>query len=333
MSPRPRPTDPSVEPTPLLHPSQPTLQLTGSSLPPEDERGHDRRFDVSVPQILAGALATAAAALAASSLGVAGTVLGAVVMSVVASISTALVIHPIQRSTQAIRETLPIVPDRSRPANDTGVTDTLAMTPMAPAPQAASTIADARREFRPLQGKRRYGGMRWPAVAVSSLATLMIGFAVLTGLELVVGQSAGSLTGSNNQDQPTLARLVETAQSSTDKQDLVPVNPHTPSVSEVDPPREPASPTAGATPPPTGSEPSEAAATENPPTEEPSEPSAPTEDQPSEPEPSEPEPSEPAPSEPEPSEPELSEPAPPEPEPSESKPSAPAPSQPAPLEP
>ena len=60
------------------------------------EARHERKrwIELSVPQLLAGALAAASAAVAASWLGVAGTVLGAVVASVVVSVSSALYARP-----------------------------------------------------------------------------------------------------------------------------------------------------------------------------------------------------------------------------------------------
>src|SRR5205814_8204229 len=68
------------------------------------------RFEISVPRVIAGALAAASAAVAASWLGVAGTVIGALVASLVASVTTALYSHPLEKSSQVIRETLPVFP-------------------------------------------------------------------------------------------------------------------------------------------------------------------------------------------------------------------------------
>ncbi|MBA2446307.1 MAG: hypothetical protein H0V49_13400 [Nocardioidaceae bacterium] len=292
---------------------------------------------MSVPQILAGALATAAAALAASSLGVAGTVVGAVVMSVVASISTAVFIQPIQRSTDVIRETLPISPDRSRSAKitvaaasrfvDSTVADT--RIPDATVPDATnagraarpSSVVDQQRDVRPARVDRRVGGgLRWGLVAVSSLAILVIGLGVLTGFELVLGRSAASLTGSSSQDGPTITHLVDVTRSATTNGDADPVGPHSPPTVE-DPPREESGSTPGAPASPTSGAPSETPPAETRPTVEPTEPSVPAEPQPSEPEPTEPSvPAEPQPSEPQPTEPQPTEPQPSEPLPTDSAP-------------
>lgn len=308
MSPRPRPTHPVLEPMSPGHPSQPTAQLTGAS--PQNDAGHGRRFDVSVPQILAGALATAAAALAASSLGVAGTVVGAVVMSVVASISTALFIHPIQRSTDVIRETLPISSERSRSA---GVT--VAEAPRAVDPTAAdigvfdAAVPDRQRALRPAPVERRVlGGLRWGLVAVSSLATLVIGLGVLTGFELVLGRSAASLTGSGSQDGPTITHLVDVTSPLTTDDDADPLGPGSTGPTVVEPPREESGSTPDRPTSPTGGQPAQTPPAGTPPTAEPTGPSIPAEPQPSEPEPTDlpvptQPPSEPLPTEPQPTEP------------------------------
>src|SRR5262249_27727682 len=67
----------------------PTKHTVGTSV--EGSMANDRsRLELSAPQVLGGALAAASAAVASSWLGVAGTVLGAVVVSLVASVGTAL---------------------------------------------------------------------------------------------------------------------------------------------------------------------------------------------------------------------------------------------------
>ena len=72
------------------------------------------RLELSLPKIVAGALAAASAAVASSWLGVAGTVFGAVVVSVVATVGTALYTHSLERSRYAIQETIPVLATRSR---------------------------------------------------------------------------------------------------------------------------------------------------------------------------------------------------------------------------
>src|SRR6188768_160552 len=76
------------------------------------------RLELSLPQIVAGAFAAASAAVASSWLGVAGTVFGAVVVSVIATVGTALYTHSLVRSQYAIKETIPVLATRSRADRD-----------------------------------------------------------------------------------------------------------------------------------------------------------------------------------------------------------------------
>jgi len=65
------------------------------------------RFELSVKQVAASALAAASAAVAASTLGVAGTVIGAAVMSVVATVGSAVYGHSIARTQETLRRVRP----------------------------------------------------------------------------------------------------------------------------------------------------------------------------------------------------------------------------------
>lgn len=62
-----------------------------------------RRFELSVPQILGSALAAVTAAVAASYLGVAGTVIGAAVVSVASSVATAIYTHYLKRTGERVK--------------------------------------------------------------------------------------------------------------------------------------------------------------------------------------------------------------------------------------
>lgn len=175
----------------------------------EDESGERKSaLDLSIPQLLAGALAAASAAVAASWLGVAGTVLGAVVASVVVSVSSALYKHSLEKSHQVIKETLPVLPvprvvriggatEAGQAADETAQSsETLKMAPVVSSTQT--------RAVAPTSSRR----IRWGAVAVTSLIILVAGFGVLTVFETVIGKTAASITGSNNGDGTTVGRLV-----------------------------------------------------------------------------------------------------------------------------
>ena len=169
---------PQSSPSPVQQSRQPTVQKTSQPA-----------LQLSVPRVLAGALAAASAAVASSWLGVAGTVFGAVFFSVLATVATTVYSHSLERSQQVIKETLPIRPPRRW--TDRGQSDdpeTIELSTKAAAPQ------------RP--------PINWATVLVSCLATLVLGFGMLTGFELLTGKSAAELTGSSSQRGTTLGSLV-----------------------------------------------------------------------------------------------------------------------------
>ncbi len=167
----------------------------------------ERRVALSLPQILAGALAAASAAAAASWLGLAGTVLGAVVASIVVPVSTALYSHPIERSSQVIRESLPPRPERTGSAGE----PTSGSAGHGPRPRPVSAPKSSGLEMR-----RR---IRWGAVAVSCLLVLVVAFGALTALEAVLGRSFSSLTGSDRHGgSTTVGRLLQHGSSGTGSQ-------------------------------------------------------------------------------------------------------------------
>jgi uncharacterized membrane protein len=61
------------------------------------------KFQLSVLQVIAGALAAVTAAVVASTLGVAGTLIGAAVMSIIATVGSALYNHSFEQARTRIR--------------------------------------------------------------------------------------------------------------------------------------------------------------------------------------------------------------------------------------
>src|SRR6478752_8685510 len=147
------------------------------------------RLELSLPKIVAGALAAASAAVASSWLGVAGTVFGAVVVSVVATVGTALYTHSLERSRYAIQETIPVLATRTR--SDRALVD-------GPETLELSVATRSAPQRRPIS---------WSTAFVSCVATLALGFGVLTGFEAVMGKSASQLTGSGSGGGTTLGSL------------------------------------------------------------------------------------------------------------------------------
>jgi hypothetical protein len=120
---------------------------------------------------------------------VAGTVFGAVFFSVLATVATTVYSHSLERSQQVIKETLPMGPIRKWPDRDqTDDPETI---------ELSTATAEPRRP-----------PINWATVLVSCVATLVLGFALLTGFELLTGKSAAELTGSSSQGGTTLGSLV-----------------------------------------------------------------------------------------------------------------------------
>ena len=193
----------------MSHDQRRATDATRSAAVSTEDETEERKsaLDLSIPQLLAGALAAASAAVAASWLGVAGTVLGAVVASVVVSVSSALYKHSLEKSHQVIKETLPVLPV-PRVVRIGGATEAgQAADEAAQSSETvlAATVSSAQtRVVAPTSSRR----IRWGAVAVTSLVILVVGFGLLTVFETVIGKTAASITGSNGGDGTTVGRLV-----------------------------------------------------------------------------------------------------------------------------
>jgi hypothetical protein len=210
---------------------------------------HDRpKLELSGTQIIGGALAAASAAVASSWLGVAGTVLGAVIVSLVASVGSALYTHSLQRSSRAIRETLPVVP--LRPVGSFGRAGTAEADPMATAvlPAVAPELETTEVERAVATPRRASKGIQWRTVAVSAAASLALAAPVLTGFESFVGKPASSLTGAGHGGGTTVSQLLGHSSTST-----TPNDPSTAGDPGQNPGTSGPTPTAGTGSSPTGS--------------------------------------------------------------------------------
>jgi hypothetical protein len=222
------------------------------------------KLELSVPQIIGGALAAASAAVASSWLGVAGTVLGAIIVSLVASIGGAVYSHSLERSSKALRETLPVVPVRPLRATTRSPTGSAGSTATAVLPAVGEDSVDhagPSREDAEDQtgsadraGRRRTDGreIRWRTVAVSAAVSLVLAIVALTGFETLIGRSASSLTGGDDSGT-TLSQLVSHGSSSTTRQQpsTTPGGPS--STSDDQPTTTEPTPTGSTAPTPTGS--------------------------------------------------------------------------------
>jgi hypothetical protein len=161
-------------------------------------------FELSLPKILAGALAAAGAAVASSWLGVAGTVLGAVVGSIVVPVGTAIASRPLERSSQVIRGSLPLLPVAER-APGSAVTRRPGASVSAASP-VSDEVYEASRPACQATVRRHTGAsgattrrpIRWGMLVVSCLVTLVVGFGLLTAAEEVMGRTFSSLIHGGN---------------------------------------------------------------------------------------------------------------------------------------
>src|SRR3954470_1445645 len=213
------------------------------------------RLELSFPKVIAGALAAASAAVAASWLGVAGTVVGAVIASVVVSVTSALYSHPLERGSQVIREVIPpVVPTRYRASDATGGTETLVVDAAEPEQPTVESV--------PAEPPQRR--IRWSAVALSSIAMLVVGFAIITGVEALVGKPVTAVGGDGG---TTLSHIVHRSGNSSP----------TPSNGGQNGSDSTGSPSTGPTEAPTTDAPTtDAPTTGGPTTAEPTEPTSPT---------------------------------------------------------
>jgi hypothetical protein len=165
------------------------------------------RPEVSVIQIVGGALAALTAAVVASTLGVEGTIMGAAVGSVVATAGGAWYNYSLERTQKRLRNSaqLLVTSTRSRirrvGPSVAAEEITAALTP----PAAAESANDAQpaagyhemgaepRETGP--GRRR---RRWVALAIGGVGAFLIAMAAITIFELATGQPLAATVGNKN---------------------------------------------------------------------------------------------------------------------------------------
>ena len=225
-------------------------------------------LDLSLSKILAGALAAASAAVAASWLGVAGTVLGAVVASIVVTVSQALYHRPLERSTEVLRQTLPLPAERFRPLPADSTLETIVL-------DSRDSVLDSRdsddvegtgteiRQAVPAAPVRKRR-VQWGTVLVSSMLTLVVGFGLLTTVEAFLGHSVSGGDGS------TVSQVVERDSGTEGTGQQTPTTPGETKPTQTEPTSEPTDPE------PTDPEPTDPVPTE------------PTDPEPTEPTPTEP---------------------------------------------
>lgn len=215
------------------------------------------KVSFSLPQIAGGALAAATAALIGSRLGVGGTVFGAAVASIVGGVGGTLYSAGIDRTHRKVTDAIQRGYERVRKADDydpdaSQGLDAAAGQARALAPGAEPDVMDT--IFRPagratradlppvsaaptVPGSGRRGRF-WQVTALTVGAIFLVALAVITAVELGLGQPLGGGKGT------TVSQVVKSEPSASAK----PTRTPTPSATTVTP-----TPTATVTPTPTPS--------------------------------------------------------------------------------
>ncbi|MFC8718236.1 hypothetical protein [Kitasatospora sp. NPDC057198] len=142
-----------------------------------EERVERRRLDLTATQVAASALAAVAGAVLASELGVYGTILGAAVVSVGATIGSALFQHLFKRTGEQLRN-----------AVERGTESTPAARP-GPAP--AGGISQDWNAPRVLRAKRRW---TWKSYAAVSALVFVLAMVPILAVELAAGKPMHDIT-------------------------------------------------------------------------------------------------------------------------------------------
>ena len=141
------------------------------------------KIDLSLTQVLAGALAAMTAAYLGSRLSVAGTVVGAAVASVVAAVAGSVYSASLRTTQQHVRTVFQgRVAGSTVPTTVESVEDRGAASPAeAPAQPSAPTVDATPATRRPR--------LSWKNVLVAAVAAFALAGAVLTGVELATGSA------------------------------------------------------------------------------------------------------------------------------------------------
>lgn len=130
----------------------------------------DRRIQLNMTQVVASALAAVTAAILASFFGVAGTLIGAALVSVLATVGSAVYSHWLQRTREGLRNVSAQVRD----------------TPLISLKPQSRRLPD------------RLGGLRslnWRSVGLASVIVFVVSIGVITVVELEAGQPVAKIVG------------------------------------------------------------------------------------------------------------------------------------------
>jgi hypothetical protein len=224
-----------------------------------DRAAEERKLDLSVVQVAAGALAAVSSAVAASYFSVAGTLLGAALGSVVGTIGTAVYKASLARTNAKLREIVPIqtvvlkrpgngesttavrfaggAEAPGHPATPTGTTDS---TPTdLPGDRAGADTAatgDAALSSDAAGTDTSPARRRWPRLALAALAAFALAVGGVGAVEAVAGQSLSTLVTGDKSKNERVWQVVTPGSSHRD------TGPATPTTSPPAMPSETATP-------------------------------------------------------------------------------------------
>jgi hypothetical protein len=155
-------------------------------------------MDFDLKKTLASALAAILTAVAASRFGIEGTLVGAGLMSVIATVATAMVGSSLDRTQRALKRGF-VRADGSRVENGSGAAG--------PAPEAVDAAATPADEPVPAAERGRFASLlrviRWQRIAAAAVIVFAVTIGVLTGVEAVARQPLASLVGGSSQSGGT----------------------------------------------------------------------------------------------------------------------------------
>ncbi|RKE21556.1 hypothetical protein [Streptomyces sp. TLI_171] len=199
------------------------------------EKRERRRLDLTVAQVAASALAAVAGAVLASELGVYGTILGAAVVSVGATIGSALFQHLFKRTGEQLRSAVERGPESTPPTH--------------PRPAPPNGISQDWNAPRVLRAKRRW---TWKSRTAAAALVFALAMAPIVVVELAAGKPLHDITTGQDGDGTSF----NPSRPSGDRQPQAPAG--TPGHGPSDPPSSSTSPSpspsssASATPSPEG---------------------------------------------------------------------------------
>lgn len=200
--------------------------------PPTPDTGNakdveQKTFDLSLTQVVGGALAAMTAAYLGSRMSVAGTVIGAALASIVAGVAGSLYTASLRHTRDRVRS---VWTGRTNSTpTEVVVTRELSVPDWGQGATAASTAPAVAAANRPVPLWRT--GRLWKRIAVGAVATFALAVGAITGLELVSGEALSGGEGT------TVSRVREPqAAAPSDEQSNQPSE--SPSASPSDEPSE-----------------------------------------------------------------------------------------------